>query len=342
MKRDNVNYLLVGSFVLLILLTFLWVVAKITHHQGKVAYYYAYYQNVTGLKYGTPISYQGFQIGQVEEICPFWEVDSGRCSGSQVQQQQPSQAIKYRVNISVRADWKIPSDSIAYITASGLLSTITINIEEGKSPTYLQAGQEIQGQELVDLIHTFSSVAQDVGALTRETIQPLLANVQQGVDHLLSQLNRSTPKILTNIEQMTTTVNQEILVDLLKAGNNIKQGSQQIKRLLQSENLDSIETSLQHIEQSSANFQQLSQQLQSSQQLLDQLLKQSNQLVADNKSNISQSTRQLNQTLKSMNLYLDNIAGNLQSASQNINEFSQQIRYNPSLLLQQQTLEDQP
>jgi len=115
MKRENINYFAVGVFVLSMLAMFFVVLYKITGRTGPTDEYYVVYSNVTGLKYGTPVLYEGYQIGQVEKIDP---VHSGG-------------ATRYQISLSVIKDWKIPSDSIAHLVTSGLISAITIDIKEG-------------------------------------------------------------------------------------------------------------------------------------------------------------------------------------------------------------------
>ena len=72
MKRENINYLAVGLFVIVIMSAFFVVVYKITGRTGPTDHYFVTYDNVTGIKYGTPVSYEGYQVGQVELIEPVY------------------------------------------------------------------------------------------------------------------------------------------------------------------------------------------------------------------------------------------------------------------------------
>ena len=66
MKRDTVNYTLVGAVVLAALVLLLVGLALITGRSGATSGYVVRYRNVTGLRYGAPIFYQGYRIGESE------------------------------------------------------------------------------------------------------------------------------------------------------------------------------------------------------------------------------------------------------------------------------------
>ena len=63
MKRDNVNYLLVGSFVLLMAGVLLYALYRITGHSAKGDLYVTHFSNVAGIKEGSLVTYEGFEVG---------------------------------------------------------------------------------------------------------------------------------------------------------------------------------------------------------------------------------------------------------------------------------------
>ena len=69
-KRDTVNYTLVGAVVLAAIVLLLVGLALITGRSGATTGYLVRYHNVTGLRYGAPVFYQGYRIGQVAGITP--------------------------------------------------------------------------------------------------------------------------------------------------------------------------------------------------------------------------------------------------------------------------------
>src|SRR5690606_12377129 len=115
MKRDNINYLLVGSFVLLAFLVLLVLLYRITGRGTDTEAYFVSYENVTGVSVGTAVTYGGYQVGRVEQITP--NRDNART--------------EYRLRLAIREGWEIPSDSVARIVSPGLLSENIIDIAEG-------------------------------------------------------------------------------------------------------------------------------------------------------------------------------------------------------------------
>ena len=97
MKRENINYVVVGSFVLIVVACFFVFLYQISGSSGPTDKYFATYKNVTGIKFGTPVSFEGYQIGQVEEIIPIRQ--DGKTN--------------YRLVLSIQEDWPVPQDSIA-------------------------------------------------------------------------------------------------------------------------------------------------------------------------------------------------------------------------------------
>jgi len=143
MKNNKLNYLVVGSFVIVIVVGLIVTVANLSGRTGATDGYHAIYENVTGIEFGTQVLYEGFPIGQVESVAPF--EDSGR--------------IKFRVEMSVREGWKIPTDSVAKVVSSGLLSAVTIGIDAGDKVDALQPGSRIPSEEAADVLTAMSDLA---------------------------------------------------------------------------------------------------------------------------------------------------------------------------------------
>ena len=96
MKRDNVNYLFIGVFVMAMLCAFLVLIFAVTGRSGPSDDYVVYYANVAGLKFGTGVFYEGFRVGQIETITP----------------QSGDDGTRYEIQISVEKGWRIPRDSV--------------------------------------------------------------------------------------------------------------------------------------------------------------------------------------------------------------------------------------
>src|SRR3990172_5829245 len=107
MRRDRVNYFVIGVFVLAAGAALLLLLYRLTGTTGPTDRYHAYYDNVAGIKYGTVTYYKGFQVGQVESVSP----------------EHREHRTRYRVEFSVTRGWKIPSGSVAAIVLPGPLAS---------------------------------------------------------------------------------------------------------------------------------------------------------------------------------------------------------------------------
>lgn len=117
MRTPAINYVIVGLFVLAAIVGVVLSLAMLTGRTGATDRYFTIYDNVGGVKFGTPVLFEGYTIGQVEDVEP--EItDAGT---------------RFRVEIAVEEGWPIPEDSSADVTASGFLGGVMINISAGDS-----------------------------------------------------------------------------------------------------------------------------------------------------------------------------------------------------------------
>lgn len=172
MKRDNVNYLLVGSFVLAMAAVLLYALFRITGHGARGESYVTHFANVAGIKAGSVVTYEGYEIGNVERIEPANR--DGRTL--------------YRLTLNLRGERKIPADSRALIATPGLLAAPLIEIKEGQSRETLGVGGEIPGGGSANLMDSMATLAADLGRLTETSIRPLLAQVNQQVSPTMAEL----------------------------------------------------------------------------------------------------------------------------------------------------------
>ena len=309
MKRDNINYLAVGGFVLAGLVVLLVVLYKLTGRVGDSEPYHAYYSNITGLTDGSRVTYEGYQVGFVAGVEP----------------EQTPDGTRYRVEMRIKHGWKIPADSVARIYAAGLLAETVINIEEGKRRDYLQADAEIVGQQGADMFAALSTVANDIGGLTQDTIKPLLENLNRQVSGLGGELEARVPRILTDVESMVSKLDQSAdgLSKILSAGNTQRVGNV-----------------IGDVEATARNFHALSASLQGTQTQLDALLQDAQGLVGGNQEDLRAAVLGLRKALDTVSREVDGILYDLQGASRNMYEFSRELRGNPGLLLNGRPAED--
>lgn len=302
MKRDNINYLAVGAFVLAMFIVLLVVLYKITGRVGDSDPYHVYYSNITGLTDGSRVTYEGYQVGFVGGVVP----------------QQGEGGTRYRVDLRIKQGWRIPRDSVARIYSAGLLAETVINIEEGDSTEYLPPETEIAGLQGGDMFAALGTVAEDISSLTRDSLRPLLDNVNQQVSGLGGELGTRVPRILGDLESMV---------------QKLDKSADSVSAMLDDRHTKRISNIIDDAEAAARNFHALSSSLQGTQAQLDSLLTEAQGLVGDNKNDVRTSVISLRNALDSVGREVDGILFELEGASRNMNEFSRELRGNPGLLL---------
>lgn len=295
MKRDTINYVMVGAVVLVAIVLLLVGLALITGRSGASTDYLVHYRNVTGLRYGAPVFYEGYRIGEVAAIEP----------------ERGSEGTRYKVTVSVKRDWTIPVDSVARLQSSGLLADMSIGIKEGASQQMLARGAEIRGAENADIFAAVGELAGQVSALTREQITPMVARLSQRVDSITGSLDHNTPEILGQAQALLGKLNDAsgALDDLLKPQNRAAVAS-----IL-------------------GNVQGLSGELRETRKTLDQTVGELADIARENRGDIRGAMTDLATVMASLSSRMDVITHHLESATRNLDEFSREIRRNPGQLL---------
>lgn len=295
MKRDTVNYVLVGAVVVAGLVLLLVGLALITGRGGASSDYVVRYRNVTGLRYGAPVFYQGFRIGQVTEVVP----------------ERNAEGTRYRVILAVRRDWAIPKDSVAHLTSSGLLADMSIGIREGGSREMLAAGGELTGAENADVFAAVGELAGQINLLTRDKLNPLVTLLSQRVDSITGTLDSAAPDILAQANTLLARLNDAsgALDDLLKPQNRAA-----VAGIL-------------------GNAQGLTAELRETRKLLDATVGTLADIAAENRGSMRNATTDLATVMASLSSRMEVITHHLESATRNLDEFSREIRRNPGQLL---------
>jgi phospholipid/cholesterol/gamma-HCH transport system substrate-binding protein len=295
MKRDNVNYVLVGVVVLAAFVVLLVSLAMITGRGGASTAYTTHYHNVTGLRYGAPVFYEGYRIGQVGAIVP----------------ERGAKGISYKVELDVRRDWPIPKDSIARMTSTGLLADVAVGISEGKSKESAAAGSELTGAENADIFTAVNELAGQVTDLTRNQIEPLIKNFSEHLDSIAGTIDKNTPELVEQSRALLGRLNH---------------ASDSVNDLLKSDNRAALASIL-------ANTNKLTEQLHGTQEKLDDALKQLDAIARENRSGVHDSVDELRSILSALSGRIDSISQHLDSASRNFDEFSREVRKSPNRLL---------
>ena len=295
MRHDTVNYTLVGAVVLAALVLLLVGLALITGKSGATTSYVVHYRSVTGLRYGAPVFYQGYRVGQVGGITP----------------ERSAEGTRYKIDLEVRRDWPIPKDSPARLQSTGLLADVSVGISEGTSKEALAPGGELKGIEGADIFAAMNELAGQISELTRNQITPLIQTLTQRVDSITGAIDKKTPEIL---EQTHTLLNR-----LNVAGDSLND-------VLKPENRAAVSKTL-------AEASKLSTELRKTRETLDQALGEIAAIAKENRPDLRASVQDLSSVLEALSARMDVITHHLESSSRNLDEFSREIRSHPNRLI---------
>ncbi|HET7844742.1 MAG TPA: MlaD family protein [Xanthomonadales bacterium] len=295
MRRESINYTLVGLVVLGALALLVVALFTITGRGGAATDYLVRYRNVTGLSYGAPVFYEGFRIGQVEAIDP--ERKDGKTT--------------YRVKLNLRRDWPIPSDSVAKLASSGLLADVAIAIREGESKKMLAPGGELVGEENSDVFSALNELAGEITTLTRTKIRPLIEGLSTRVDSITATVDTQTPLVFDEAQTLLKRLNEAAL---------------QVQDVLGPQNRENVAVTL-------ANIRGVTENLDKTRAQLDSLIANLDGIAAENRPMIRDAVRDLSQITSALARRIDAIANNLESSSRNFNEFTREVRKSPNRLL---------
>lgn len=320
MRSNKINYLVVGVFMLLILVGLVISIALLAGRTGATEKYFTVYENVTGLKYGTVVLYEGYPVGQVEKIIP--EEKDGR--------------IRFRVELSITKGWRIPADSVAQISASGLLAAVTIRIRAGASAEKIPPGQVIAGRESVNIFTSFSSLADQITELSENSIKPLLESLGRSVDSIGNVVESDGQLFVRQLRELVEQLTEqtpEIIGNLASFSAKLDDSGSRINTLFSKSNTASLNATIGNMESMSGNLLQISRDLHKTHDEFDQLLLSVRELVEANRPYLNQSSADLSHIMESLAEHIDVINHNLENTSRNLFEFSRAIRSNPGLLL---------
>ncbi|WP_404380205.1 MlaD family protein [Caenispirillum salinarum] len=314
MRTSAINYVIVGVFVLAAIVGIVGTLALLTGRTGATDSYYTIYDNVGGVKFGTPVLFEGYTVGQVEDVEPLI-TDEGT---------------RFRVEMSVQEDWPIPEDSSADVVTSGFLGGMMINITGGDSPVTLEPGSRIPGRSPTNLFTALSDIAGQFQTMSEETLTPLLQNINRTVEAVNGPLAEQAPDILREVQKITEEMARrtpELMGNLAEAARNLNE------ELLSQENITSLNNTIRNVESTSADMDTLGTELLEMRREIGGVIAEVDSLVGDNSEEVDAALSDLRYTMGTIARDIDNITYNLEVTSRNMLEFSQTIRQNPSLIL---------
>lgn len=318
MKPSNVNHILVGAFTLAMLVGMVVVAAMLSGRTGASDRYQAVFDNVGGIAHGTRVLFEGFPLGQVEEITPLPE---GRRT-------------RFAVHFSVRQGWRIPEDSTAFVAASGLLAPVTLNIQAGVGEAVLAPGGRLPSRPPADPFATIASLGQEVTALSREELKPLLSRLNRLTEGVEQTMARDGQSLLGNLQALSGLMVDAVprWTDALeRMTRRMEQLTNQIDGVVGGENRERINRGLANLDVLSGNLARLSGDLHGTREGVDRVLAALDKNLAGD--DLAHAVTDLRHVLETTSRHIDTITQDLEGSARNMNEFTRRLREDPSLLL---------
>ena len=298
MYKQKVNYVIIGVFVTAMLIASAAWIAMLAGHTGPSERYFVVLSNVSDVKFGTQVRYEGYPIGQVEGITPV--VDGP--------------GMKFRIDISILEGWRIPADSVARVGNSNILAAKTLDISSGQSPATVKVGEQIASVPAVDVMATITKTANEFASLSRKRITPLLATLQS----LAETIEGDAPAISRELIAFTKGLNQTLVP---------------VREILSDENVRAVNNIIGNVEEAAMTVSNLSHSLTETMVTVQGLAANLDQMIDNNRDNVDQSIQDARYTLSAIASTVGSMVHNLDGTARNMNEFSRLIRQNPGLLL---------
>lgn len=203
MKKENINYVAVGIFVLAMMLVLFAMFYRVTGQQAGAEEYYVVFDKVTGVKNGAAVTYGGFPIGHLNGTEPV--MDNNRT--------------RYKMHLQIRGDWRIPDDSVARIVMPGVIADRQIEISEGVSQVKLAPQSIIPSREAADMMALVNSIATEL---------------DQSIPMLLTDASRVIKKLDMSAEHLANVLNETNRHHLDNAFRNADEASGEMLKLTRS------------------------------------------------------------------------------------------------------------
>lgn len=250
-------------------------------------YYFAVYEDVTGLAVSAPVNANGFKVGQVRDMKYLYN-DPGHV----------------QIELALDADLKITEGTIAIMTTD-LLGTGSITLEIPKTDNYLPKGSTLESTTATGLVDNLSS-----------DLMPGITGVLPKIDSLLVAITNvvTDPSLTTALKRLDA-----ITADLNTMSANIAKATKPLPGVMDnaavvasnlnsmSSKLDTLSTTLQNLplNETMANVHSLTLNLK---EITDKL--QTNESTLGLLMNDPALYRSLNNTVASLDSLLNDIKAN--------------------------------
>lgn len=232
-------------------------------------YYIAKFEQVDGVNVATPITINGFQVGQVSEIRYDYATNN------------------ILVEMSMDKDLQIPLGSTISLEHS-LMGSAQLQLNLSKNPAYIKVGDEIPSQMQVGLMDQLS-----------DDMLPQVASILPKVDSIMGSVNTlvSNPALQTSVSRLDG-ITAQLAQSSIELNNLMRQLNSQVPGIMTNVNgftakLNTTGDDLNHI---TGEFRALP---------LDTTLNNLNATVANLQQLTGQLNNQLNSTNSSLGLLLN-------------------------------------
>lgn len=184
MKKKFTDFM-VGIFVIsgIVIIVAMVIIAR--GQFTKQDFYYSYFNNVSGLKEGATVLYEGYMIGTVGSIEP----------------ERSGDTMRFRVVLNIQSGWLIQEDSVAMVSAISLLSSPAIQINSGIK-TILAPGSEIKGTESGNILGDLSQTADKLTDIAQTSLKPMLDSLTDILNNEIKESLSGTKEISQGIKQI--------------------------------------------------------------------------------------------------------------------------------------------
>lgn len=306
MTSTRLNLAIVGGFVLAGIVTLVVALAVLAGRTGATDAYYTEYANVAGLKFGSQVVFEGYPVGQVENIEPI----------------QDGTRTRFRIELSISRGWKIPDDSIARPVSPGVLAPQIVSIVAGKSETSLAPGSVITPAGGIDMLSSISSAAGNFDELTDTGLLPLLENLNKQVSTLGEILERDLRPMARDLNIIVNATAERwpnIARQTDTATAHLAAASARIDAFMSPDRIGAVDRLILNVDRTSESLRSASDEL-------DTLIK----AGGDDLLVGLQDFRYLMTTLAR---YSEPIGQNVDLSARNFRDFSAELRRNPAVIL---------
>jgi len=225
---------------------------------------------------------------------------------------------------------------VARIGKSTFLGAKTVDIQRGTATARLSPGGRITGAPPADMFAAMSTVAGEIGDLSKTGLRPLVQRLVKLVGSADRLMAEDLGQFLASLNGLTGELRTQvprIAGDLQAFTGNLNRTMGAVQGVLSSENVAGLKSVLKNVERVSHEFVQLSINLQGTLDQVNGVVADMDRIVRTNEKTVDATLDDTRYVLRSLARNIDAINHNLAGTTRNMNEFSRLIRQNPGLLL---------